>query len=105
MSSAQRLDEGPMRVRNQARLAPLSGRLNLQRFDDPFDVNFLVDKDTFQHAYEEKWDGAPWLAPPHYSPTKNADVIVLDVAPASSVSSSAMSSLHPSRMPTFESDR
>jgi hypothetical protein len=87
----------PPRVRNQARSSPLSGRLCARRLED-FDVSELVDKDTFQYAYEEKWGGAPWLD----TPLKDADIIVLDVAPASSISS--VMSNPTSRKTTFDSE-
>jgi hypothetical protein len=91
----------PPRVRNQARCAPLSGKVCLHRYGNDFDVNECIDKDTFQAAYEEKWGGAPWVN----TSVKDSDVIVLDMAPASSVTSSATASPKSSRQPTFESER
>jgi hypothetical protein len=97
MSPRAPVDAVPSRVRNEARSSPLSGRLCARHLED-FDLSELVDKDTFQDAYEEKWGGAPWLD----TPSKDADVIVLDVTPPSSISSVMSSST--SRKTTFDSE-
>jgi hypothetical protein len=93
------------KIRNCARRSPLAGRPCLQRYENERDMNDLVDKETFERMYKEKWQGAPWL--------KNGDgTIVLDTAPAtspevslskpSSTASSPSSTATPSRRVTLD---
>jgi hypothetical protein len=71
------------KFRNEARRAPLSGRPCLRQYQTKADVGGLIDKETFQRMYEEKWSGAPWL-----DNVGSDKVINIDHAPASSPSSS-----------------
>ena len=74
-----------MELRNEARRSSLAGRPCLKQYITRSDVAGLVDKETFQRMYEEKWGGAPWV-----EESDNTDkIIILDPAPASSPCSSA----------------
>jgi hypothetical protein len=74
-------------LRNEARRSLLAGRPCLKQYNTGSDVTGLVDKETFQRIYEEKWGGAPWI-----EESENTDkVIILDHAPASSPCSSTSS--------------
>jgi hypothetical protein len=86
-------------MKNQARCSPLSGRVNLHRYENEFEVSELVGKDTFHEAYEARWGHAPWMSE---GSGKDGDVIVLDITPPSSVPST---STRTSRQATFESER
>jgi len=80
------------KIRNCARKSPLAGRPCLRRYENERDLDDLVDKETFERMYEEKWQGAPWL--------KKVDgTIVLDTTPATSPEVSLSKSSSPSSSP------
>ena len=93
-----------MAIRNEARRAQLAGRPCLHQYRTATDQGGLVDKKTFQRMYERKWSGAPWMVE-ETSPTGTGDAeIILDQAPASSPSSSVVSSQTSSRRTTLEDE-
>jgi hypothetical protein len=85
----RRTSEGKqIEIRNDARRAALSGRPCLNTYSTGFDPGRgLIDMDTYQQSYFEKWGGAPWI-----EELGTDKVIILDNAPASSPDSSTLAS-------------